>query len=259
MVWRPIAVDPWPTPRSSPTVVAAPLRPGALTVVGLVAAALGIAGSIVTAGSYRFADGTSVRFTLGDLRSNSLGVMLAAAITLMVGVGLALGRQRVGVGLAGGAAVALAGLAAMDAALIVAQLLEARRAGLATGVVTITWDAGFFLVVGAGVLGLVTAAIALGAWRDAEPMVPAVITVLGGLAAVAVVVGALIPGDGRTWGDNLSIPGFGPQPVVADGSRDRVPGVRPYRGGGTLGTQQFTALLIAKPPGVIRRAGLRQR
>ena len=30
MVWRPIAVDPWPTPRSSPTVVAAPLRPGPL-------------------------------------------------------------------------------------------------------------------------------------------------------------------------------------------------------------------------------------
>lgn len=213
MVWHPIAHDPWPTPRSSPTVVAGALNSGRVVVAGLAAAVLGIAGSIVSAGSYRFADGTDVRFTLDDLRSNSLGVMVAVAAVLLVGVALSVGRQRIGIGLTGGAAVALAGLAAMDAALIVAQLVEARRAGLAaTGLVTITWEPGFYLIVGGCVVGLVAAAFALGVRRDAEVSVPVAFGVLGIVASTVMVCGALIPADGGSWGDNLGITGFGAVP-----------------------------------------------
>ena len=166
----------------------------------------------MTVGSYEFADGTSGRFTLDDLRSNSLSVMVAAVAVLALGVGLVLGGRRIGAGLAGGAAVAVTSMATMDAALVVAQLHEARRVGLATGVATITWEPGFYVVIAAGVLGLVAAAEALTAWREAGPAVPAVAAALGAIAVVVTVVGALVPTGGRTWADNLAIPGFGTLP-----------------------------------------------
>ncbi|MFT3851786.1 MAG: hypothetical protein QM733_03460 [Ilumatobacteraceae bacterium] len=212
MVWHPMSVDPWPTPQHAPTVVGAPVRPVPLVVAGLLAAALGIAGSLTTIGSYQFADGTAARFTLDDLRSNSSGVMFAVAAVLVVGLGLALARQRIGVGLAGGATVALAGLATMDAALVVAQLHNARETGVATGSVTITWEPAFYAVAAAGVLGLVATAIAFGAWREEGPPVHAAVAVLGAAAVATTIVGALVPASGRTWDDNLHILGFSELP-----------------------------------------------
>jgi hypothetical protein len=149
---------------------------------------------------------------MDDLRSNSFGVMLAVAIVAVVGIGLLVGRLRIGVGLAGGAATALASLATMDVALVVAQLHEAQRAGLATGSVTITWEPAFYALVGAGVLALAAVAVSLGAWREGGATVHPAVAGLGALAVATMIVGTLIPTGARTWSDNLGIPTFATLP-----------------------------------------------
>ena len=212
VTWHALSVDPWPTPRSQPTVVGAPLRPLPLTILALLAAVLGLWGCTATVGSYQFADGTTAKFALDDIRSNSFGVMLAVVIAALVGVGLLGGRLRIGVGLAGGASAALASLATMDVALVVAQLHEAQRAGLATGSVTITWEPAFYALVAAGVLALVALAVSFGAWREGGATVHPAVAILGALAVATMIVGTLIPTGGRPWSDNLSIPTFGALP-----------------------------------------------
>jgi len=212
VVWHPMAVDPWPTPQSQPTVVGAPLRPGPLAVLVLLATAAGIAGCIAQVGSYQFADGTSARFTMNDLRSNSLGVALAVAAVAVVGLALTFGRQRVGVGLTGGAATALASVVTMDIAVVVSTLHEARRSGLATGSVTITWEPGFYALVAAGVLGLVGAVVAFQAWREGGPGTHPAVAVVGAAAVVTMLVGTLLPTGGQRWSDNLHVVGFSELP-----------------------------------------------
>jgi hypothetical protein len=212
MVWHPLAVDPWPTPQSRPIVVGSPVRAVPVAVVGLLAAILGVAGTRATVGSYQFADGTAARFTLDELRSNSSGVMVAVTAVLVVGVALAFARQRIGIGLAGGAALALTSIATMDVALVVAQLHNARAAGVVTGSVTITWEPAFFAIVGAAALGLVAGVLAFGAWREGGARVHPVIAALGAAGVATMIVGALVPIAGRTWGDNLGIAGFSELP-----------------------------------------------
>ncbi len=212
VTWRPLAVDPWPTPRSQPTVVGAPLRPGPVTILAVGAGALGLIGCATTVGSYRFADGTRARFAMDDLRSNSFVVMLAVAIVAVIGVAVLLVGRRVGAGLAAGAATALASIATMDVSLVVAQLHEARRVGLVTGSVTITWEPGFYALVAAGTLALGALAFGFGAWREGGASVNPAIAVLGTLGVATMIVGALIPTGARTWADNLSVPTFGTLP-----------------------------------------------
>jgi hypothetical protein len=212
VVWRPLSVDPWPTPQSQPTIVGTPLRPVPLAILGLLAVVAGIVGSVATTGSYRFADGTHARFTLNDLRSNSLAVMLAACAVIVLGIALAIGHQRIGAGLAGGAAIAVAGLAAMDVALVVSALHESRHSGLATGSVTITWEPGFYAIIATGVLALGAWVVALGAWREGGASAHPLVAVIGVLAVITMIVGTLAPTGSQKWSDNLHVPGFSELP-----------------------------------------------
>jgi hypothetical protein len=141
-----------------------------------------------------------------DLAGNLSIAALIATLGLVVGAVAAAFRWRWGSGLAAGAGLAVAGLAALtvglaqfpiDAAYEFADIPNDQQF-----VLTITRDLGYWLLIAAGALGVVVffAAIndAAGDRSGLNPWIAA----LGGLATVVAVFGPLIPENLADWSDN---------------------------------------------------------
>lgn len=171
--------------------------------------------AVVVAGATAFVDfvrvevtGTdrlSAVFRLDDLASGNV-VSLAIGIGLLL-VGAMIGAVgvRFGAGLAGGAALALAGMLSISVGLGITLLDSIEAAYLPTpgNTVTVTRDLGFFMAIGAASLAVVSFALSLPAARGRRRS-PVVLLVLGIIAVLAAVAGPLLPVDGADWLANVS-------------------------------------------------------
>ncbi|MEO5899439.1 MAG: zinc ribbon domain-containing protein [Ilumatobacteraceae bacterium] len=205
MTWRPLAADARPAPASVPWLNDEVPNRIHIVVFGGIAAVLGIIAGIITVGSYKLPDGITTHFRLHDLASNAPLAMIVAVAVLAAGAVLGIVGLRLGIGLAGGAASAIVGLVALDAAQVANQMQVAKRAASEITVVTVTWEVGFFLLVGAGVFSLIVFFTSLAAGADdGRRRLNPVICGIGALGPVAVALGPMIPNDGRSWSDNWS-------------------------------------------------------
>lgn len=160
-------------------------------------------------------DGTPDDFRTGtwivdDLADNlSIGGLIA--IALMVAGGLASGfRWRWGSGLAGGAGLAMAGLSALTIGLAQFPIDSARAFARVPSddpfVLTVTRDLGYWLLIGAGALGIVLFFASVNdAFGDRRPGLNPWIAALGGLAVVVTAAGPLIPENQAVPSDNWYI------------------------------------------------------
>lgn len=201
-------------------IVAAPprFRVGAVTVCGVLAAIIALAGTFATSieitsdtalvptenAPPEFRTGTWV---LDDLADNMSIAMLIAAVLLVVG-GIAAGfRWRWGSGLAGGSGLALAGLAALsiglaqfpiDAAHDFAAIPNPQQFTL-----TLTRDVGYWLLLAAGALGVIVFFASINdAFGDRRPGLNPWIAALGALSTVVAVFGPTIPEGTAVFSDN---------------------------------------------------------
>jgi hypothetical protein len=217
--------SPWAAEAATEPVAVIESRSGAteeLPVVGrapsssmLVAQLVVAAVAAVVAAATAFVDFVSVEvtgtdrlsavFRLDDLATGNIVSLAIGAALLLVGAVLGVTGARVGSGLSGGAALALAGMLATSVALGITVLDTVEAAYLPTpgNTVTVTRELGFFLAIGAASLAGVAFALSLGAARGRHRSHVAFI-VLGVLAALTATTGPLLPGEGAVWLDNVS-------------------------------------------------------
>jgi hypothetical protein len=246
-VWAPTseAYGPQPAPSLTaemPTVavqhtVAAPpghrprLRINTVTGLGVITAIAGLIGSFTVAVSIEsdtrliptdtmpptFRTGT---WFIDDFADNlSVAVLIAAVLAVVGGVASAFG-WRWGSGLAGGAGLAMGGLAALAVGL--AQLpIEAARQFAAIPnsqvfTLTLTRDVGYWLLIGAGAAGVLLFFASLNdAFGDGRPGLNPWFAALGALATVTVVIGPMIPEGTAVFSDNwYRIDGIGEPPAL---------------------------------------------
>ena len=214
----------------SPTTAEMPLVPsfvqpdatrfrfGAVSLFGLLAAVTALIGSFATAIAVTsetqlviddrtppgFRTGT---WTLDDLADNMSVAMLIAAVLLVMG-GIAAGfRWRWGSGLAGGAGLALAGLASVAVGLAQFPIDTARDYAAIPSTqqftLTITRDAGYWLLVVAAALGILVFFASINdAFGERRPGLNPIIAALGALATVVAVVGPMLPEGRAIFSDN---------------------------------------------------------
>jgi hypothetical protein len=144
---------------------------------------------------------------IADLGTNLPGALMVALVALVVGAVGAAFRQRWAAGLAGGAGLAIAGWAALGWALAERELAFAvaatRRPTAEPFVITLTRDAGYWLMLVAGVLGLLTFLVSLGrAGNDRRRGLNPWIAALGACAALIAAVGPLLPETTADLRDN---------------------------------------------------------
>lgn len=190
-----------PVVRPSSTVLVAQLVVAAVAVVLAVATAFVDFVSVEVTGTDRL----SAVFRLDDLASGNIVSLSIGAALVLVGAVLGVVGLRVGSGLSGGAALALAGLLATSVGLGITVLDTVEAAYLPTpgNTITVTRELGFFLAIGAASLAGIAFVLSLGATRGRRRS-HAVLIVLGVLSVLAAVVGPLLPGDGAVWLDNVS-------------------------------------------------------
>jgi hypothetical protein len=224
-----------PTTVEMPVVTVAPepsrFRIGAVSLCGVLAAILALAGTFTTAVEVTsdtvltptdnappgFRTGTWV---LDDLADNMSVAVLIAAVLLVIG-GIAAGfRWRWGSGLAGGAGLALTGLVALamglaqfpiDAARDFAAIPNAQQFTL-----TITRDIGYWLLIAAAALGIVVFFASINeAFGDRRSGLNPWIAALGALATVVAMFGPMIPEGTAVFSDNwYLIEGPGQPPAL---------------------------------------------
>ncbi len=153
-------------------------------------------------------DGGSLNdsLTAAELSSNAPIGLVIGMVVMAIGTVLAGTGSRLGAGLAGGAGLGLASLAATMMALVVSNYDGAAETVPAAGafVLTRTYEPGFFTlvgVVGAGLLAFFVSVWA-GGRESRSPMHPAV-AALGALAAVVAAASPLVPVDGAALVDNF--------------------------------------------------------
>ncbi len=174
----------------------------AVVVLAVLTAAAAVAGSTLKLFSVD-TDSTAATFELADLLANVRAALIVGAIVLVIGAVLAAGSRREGVGLAGGAALGLASVAIIVVGVVLTFLQTFRDGGLGTG--TFTNEAGFYVLVGAGVLGIITFLVSLGgSGFDGNVAVNPLIVAFGTVASLAVALGPLLPLNDATFGDNFS-------------------------------------------------------
>jgi hypothetical protein len=201
-IWPP-ANDQWPT-SIQPALSAEPFDVGPLVVGAVLAAGLGIVGSLIKVGSSEFGQ-QRAHFSISDLASNAVAAMIAAAVVLVIGAVLAVSGRRIGAGLAGGAGLAVAGVVAIDVALAKLRFDGVEKQTVGDGTLTITYEVGFYLLIAAGVIGLIVFLVSLSAGGDDHrPRLNPIIGIVGVLGTVAVVVGPLVPLHGAAFSDNVS-------------------------------------------------------
>ena len=126
---------------------------------------------------------------------------------LVAGAAVGATGRRIGVGLAGGAGLAVAGFMGFTASQDVA-VLDTLKMGLAeSGItyrLTTTLEVGFWLAIAAAVLGIVVAGVAVVGALDRRARIHPAVGALGVLGTLAVVVGSLLPVNGAALADNFS-------------------------------------------------------
>lgn len=214
---------------------ALPARPrarfGAVTFFGLLAAVAGLLGSFSVAVSVESdtrlvpTDTTPPTFRTGtwyldDFADNlSVGVLIAAVLVVVGGIA-AMFRWRWGSGLAGGGGLALGGLAALSVGLAQLPLQSARDFAAIPNAqdftLTLTRDVGYWLLIGAGGLGVLVFFAALNdAFGDRRPGLNPWFAALGALATVTAVLGPLLPEGTAVFSDNwYRVDGIGQPPSL---------------------------------------------
>ncbi len=186
-------VDPAVAPTSSAA---------AVVVLAVLAAAATVAGVLLD--NFTIATDTNDQaFKLDDIVFNVRTALVVAALVLVVGAAFAAASRREGVGLAGGAGLAVASISALAVGWELAFLQAFRDGLLGTG--RFTNEVGFYVLVGAGALGVITFLVSLGAagYDGGLPVNP-MVTALGTTSAIALALGPLIPINGTAFGDNFT-------------------------------------------------------
>lgn len=196
------------TTSEQPVVASSGFRITPLLVIAAIAGVLAVAAAAVDVVSYVVTGVVDLRSTyvLNDLSTNHLVGVVLAAVLMIGGAALAAAGWRVGSGLAGGAALALAGMVANAAGMAIHVLDSAQVQYLTPGnTITTTYELGFFLTLGAAGLAMVVFGLSLReAGRDGLPPITPAIGALGALGAVLVVLGTLLPQHGAAFADNFS-------------------------------------------------------
>jgi hypothetical protein len=192
-------------------------RIGVVSGFGLVAGMTALFGMFTRVVAIR-SDARAPSFETGDwlvadLGTNLPGAMIVALVVLLAGVIGAGFRQRWGAGLAGGAGLAIAGWVALTIGLSERPIERAvdavGRPTTEAFTVTITRDVGYWVLLAAGVLGVLTFAVSLGsAGRDRRRGLNPWIASLGAVAAVIAAAGPMLPQGSAAIEDNWS-PGSG--------------------------------------------------
>jgi hypothetical protein len=202
-------------PTSELPLVAAPPTAGfrfaavsALGVVTLVLAIAALPSQVILITT----DAVAPTFEIGawriaDLGTNLPGALMVALVALAVGAIGAAFRQRWAAGLAGGAGLAIVGWAALGWGLAERELAAAvtatRRPTAEPFVVVLTRDVGYWLMLVAGVLGLLTFLVSLGrAGNDRRRGLNPWIAALGACAALIAAAGPLLPETTADLRDN---------------------------------------------------------
>jgi hypothetical protein len=177
--------------------------PWPLIALGIVAAAAAIVAVLVPLYSID-TDVAVVETSFQDLASNALGAGITAAIVVIVGAIVASARGSQGGGLIGGAGLAIATLAVMPVGITDQVFRQFSDRLLGSG--TFTHEIGFFLAIGAGVLGVVLFLVSIGWANSTGSTHPAVrvLSLIGLLGTLATVTGVLIPEDGASFADNFT-------------------------------------------------------
>ncbi len=212
----------WPmvaTTGEQPVVGPQPFRVTPLVVVAFLAGVVGIAAAVLDfVSSKDVASGVGQTLVMNDLGTSHLVGAVIGAVLMILGAVLGAQGRRVGTGLAGGAGLALAGMLANACGIGTVAWDSALKVGEATGTeVTATFEIGFFLAVGAAVLGGLAFLLSLkDMGADGRPPVPPAIGGLGVLGAVAVAVGTLLPvGDFASFSDNFEMSAVPPAFTLA--------------------------------------------
>lgn len=205
-----------------PTAGAMPARPrtrfGAVTFFGLLAAIAGLLGSFSVAVSVESdarlvpTDTMPPTFRTGswyvdDFADNlSVGVLIAAVLVVVGGIA-AMFRWRWGSGLAAGGGLALGGLAALAVGLAQFPIQAARDFAAIPNsqefTLTLTRDIGYWLLIGAGGLGVLVFFAALNdAFGDLRPGLNPWFAALGALATATAVLGPMLPEGTAVFSDN---------------------------------------------------------
>jgi hypothetical protein len=187
------------------------LRIGPLLVLAFLAAVGAAVAAVATVVSID-TDAVAPTFATGDWTLADLGSNLSAAL-LVTAAGLAVGaiahalNQRWGAGLAGGAGLALAGMAGLIVGLAEQPIQLAQGATNPAGAppftVSVTRDIGYVVLVAAAALGIVVFVVSLArAGRDPNGGLNPWIAALGALAAIAAAAGPLVPEGAATMSSN---------------------------------------------------------
>lgn len=230
-----------PSTAEMPTVAVAPvpmapppgsrIRLGAVTFFGLLAAVAGLLGSFSVAVKVEsdvrlvptdampptFRTGT---WYLDDFADNLSVAVLIAVVLMVVGGIAAMFRWRWGSGLAAGGGLAMGGLAALSVGLAQLPLQAARDFGTIPNsqvfTLTLTRDVGYWLLIGAGVVGVLVFFAALNdAFGDHRPGLNPWFAALGALATVTAVIGPMLPEGQAVFSDNwYRVDAFGEPPAL---------------------------------------------
>jgi len=206
----PVSPDAPTTPTPLPNLLGARRSVVVLLVVGVVASGLALAGALIDFASIAVTgpDLPSVTWRLDDMASNLVIATSIAAGLLAVGAatGVMLRRRRSGggarlaIGVAGGAGLALAGLAVHTIGQTIDAFDEVKTLLVQTGqsyTLRTTTEVGFWLFAAAGALGVAVFVLACVALRQspvvgsARAMLAA--SIVGSLATLAAAVGPTIP------------------------------------------------------------------
>lgn len=181
-----------------------------LMVVGALTAILGVASGFTDVATFR-AEGGYVQSAVLDLNffsTNNLVGMAIAGVLLILGAVLGSVGRRVGVGIAGGAGLAIAGLAAMLCGQVVHLFDAAEVAALQSGAtftLTTTYEVGFYLAAAAGLLGVVAFVLAIPGMRpDGLPAPAPAYSIIGTVGVLLVVAGTLLPMNGADASSQFS-------------------------------------------------------
>ena len=148
----------------------------------------------------------ALSLTMNDLSSNSLVAALSGRCCVVAGAAIGATGRRIGVGLAGGTGLAIAGFAAFTASQDVA-VLDTLKRGLAEGGITYqlttTLEVGFWLSIATAVLGAVVAGVSVVGALDRRGRIHPAVGAAGVLGTLAVVIGSLLPAAERRTGRQL--------------------------------------------------------
>jgi hypothetical protein len=174
-----------------------------LIILGVVAAAAGVAAVLLELYTI-LTDTIALESTFQDAASDALGAAICAAVVVIAGGIVATGRRSIGGGLLGGSGIGIAVLALMPIGATDRVFRAFKDHQLGSG--EFTHEVGFFVAIGAAVLGLILFLVSIGyasgeGSSSAALRVAGIVGLLGTLAAAA---GPLIPMNDASFGDNFT-------------------------------------------------------